>query len=312
MAKPLADGLYLNLSEWAYHNDTALGASNIVDLGISPQQFWRNSAHNPDREEEETPATTLGHYFHALRSNKLDLYKVKPEGMSFSTKAGKAWKADNVTDDIAVISHDTHVLATKMSDAVDQAGISNSLGEGLTEVSYFWTEGDIRRKIRLDFLGIGMAADYKTFSNSLGKDLETCIAHAVAYSGYHIKAMWYQQGINHMRDMAAKGKLKIRNDGLLPSVFHQDLATGDPIPLWYIFVESCAVPALAVRKFTKYAENGTINDYAKAALFEIEHALQIYGSNMAQFGPDAPWIGAEWFKNFIDEDFAAARWIMIE
>lgn len=56
----LADGLYTNLPEAAYHAERRLSASGICNILISPATFWARSWMNPDRKDDDTPARVLG------------------------------------------------------------------------------------------------------------------------------------------------------------------------------------------------------------------------------------------------------------
>ena len=63
-----------------------------------PAYAWARHAANPNREPaRETDATSLGTLCHdmLLEPAKLVDVAVKPEGMSFATKEGKAWRAEH-------------------------------------------------------------------------------------------------------------------------------------------------------------------------------------------------------------------------
>jgi PDDEXK-like domain of unknown function (DUF3799) len=308
--KEHADGIYLDMPDNEYHADTALGASGICDLLVSPVVFWRNSPMNAERVDEQTEASLFGDYFHAIMDEREEPYCVKPAGMSFSTKEGKAFKEQN--GDKIFVPFDTHTKARNMARAVREFV---AIGQkAASEVSYFWTDkSGYRCKIRIDRLCIDQAFDWKTVSNSMNKDTDTLIAHTVAAHRYHIKAFWYQTGINHMLDQLKKKGHPTVRQGILDSDIAAALAARQStLPFWYVFVESNHVPEIVVRRFVSHDANGGLNAYARAAINAIDRATGYYAQFMKSHGPDRPWRHEVHQKAFADEDFTAARWMLEE
>ena len=62
----IEDGLYFDLPEDDYHADPALGSTDIKNLLVSPEHYWFNSVHCPDREDTSTPAKVKGAAYHCL------------------------------------------------------------------------------------------------------------------------------------------------------------------------------------------------------------------------------------------------------
>ncbi|WP_165435292.1 PD-(D/E)XK nuclease-like domain-containing protein [Bradyrhizobium sp. Leo121] len=60
------DGVYFGMDADEYHDDTALGSTDIRNLLIHPAQYWWNSWMNPVSERRETDWSTWGSAFHAL------------------------------------------------------------------------------------------------------------------------------------------------------------------------------------------------------------------------------------------------------
>lgn len=174
------DGIYFGLPEAEYHRDPALGSSGIRDLMISPLRYWVKSVHNPDRpEEEESEAKDLGTYLHdLLLEGGTKNYIVKPEGMSFATKEGKAWR--DMHEDFVIISQKQHATQQTMFKALELSGTMSRFKGGQPEVSVFWTEKTGQRcKIRIDYLKAEEALDLKTYANSMDKDTETAVAQTI-------------------------------------------------------------------------------------------------------------------------------------
>lgn len=74
-----------------YHQIPALNFSMAKWLLRSPAHFKAAQ----DEEREETEAMRIGTLVHAMvleGKDLRDIYAIKPEGMSFSTKEGKAWR----------------------------------------------------------------------------------------------------------------------------------------------------------------------------------------------------------------------------
>lgn len=66
MSTPVAmePGLYFGLPEDDYHAAFALSASGVKSLRISTLDFWARSPLNPDREDDDTDAKTIGRAYH--------------------------------------------------------------------------------------------------------------------------------------------------------------------------------------------------------------------------------------------------------
>jgi hypothetical protein len=68
-ATPRPDGIYFGLDEQEYHDDPALGSTDLKHLLQSPSDFWWGSWMNPLREEivsRETSAKLWGSAFHCM------------------------------------------------------------------------------------------------------------------------------------------------------------------------------------------------------------------------------------------------------
>lgn len=316
------DGIYFGMPEDEYHRDTALGASGIVDLNISPLAYYQRSAWakqqvEDEKDEKETAATIRGTYFHEALAGVKPTVIVKPAGMSFATKDGKEFKAKHEGATF-IKAEDTATVQT-MIDAMRETGVLERIGGvggGISEISFFFTDKQgRRRKMRFDRLHNGEAFDWKTMANKMKKDLETLVAHVVAEHRYHVKAFWYQQGLQVMKRM-------INTKG--PAAFKSDVSERDfqamyelskseaVVPFWYIFIENSGVPNIVARRFVSHDASGQVNAYFRGAKQEVERALSTWDAYMRSHGPAKPWYGEVYFKEFADEDFMAARWILAD
>lgn len=316
------DGIYFNMPEDEYHRDSALGASGIVDLNISPLAYWKNSAFNPkkhkeDEDPKETAATIRGTYFHeALAGGRISTI-VKPAGMSFATKEGKEFKAMHEGKTF-IKAEDTEV-AQDMINAMRETGVLErigGIGGGVSEISVFWTDKmGRRRKFRIDRLHDGEAFDWKTMANSMSKDLETLVAHTVAQHRYSVKAFWYQQGLQQMKIMLKTQGAKAFKTPATEKAMQEMLALSeheDIVPFWYVFIENSGVPNIVARRFVSHDASGQLNAYFRWAKQEVERAISIFDANMRERGHETPWYGEVHWKAFDDADFTSARWILAE
>ena len=306
------DGIWFDMPNEEYHADPALGSSGIKHLIMSPLTYWTNSDMNPDRApEKETAATKFGDLMHRTLFNPAGaVVSVKPEGMSFATKEGKAWKADRLEDGTEIITADEARSLSTIKRAADAAGITEQVRDGATEVSYFFTVNGVRCKIRLDYMAPTMAFDLKTYANTMDKDVETAVAHAVAARRYHVSGVWYNEGIKHMRAAIENKTVKTFSR---PNTFDMEImsriSSADEYPLWFLFMDK-GVPNVTVRQFTPKT-SGEINSYYRAGRAEIERAVSSYVDHMEEFGANI-WMRPVPWKRFDDVEFGAARWILDE
>lgn len=78
----LADGVYFGLPEARYHALPRLSASGCKALLCSPATFWAQSWMNRERDDDDTPAKTIGRAFHVARLEPdrfADLYAREPD-----------------------------------------------------------------------------------------------------------------------------------------------------------------------------------------------------------------------------------------
>lgn len=317
-----ADGIYFRMPQDEYHADSALGASGICDLTCSPLKFWKESAFNPkkaakEEDEKETTATIRGEYFHDAMAGVRSRFVVKPAGMSFATKEGKDFKASR--PGATFIKAEDAEKAQEMIDAMRETGALErvgGIGGGISEVSFFWTDNmGRRRKIRADRLFGGEMFDWKTMANRADKDIETLTAHTVAQYRYHIKAYWYQMGIQAMKKMIATLGPKAFMTETAETEYSEMLAIAQSetiVPFWYVFIENGGVPNVVPRRFVSHDSSGQLNAYFRGAKQETDRALALFDAYMSSHGPDKAWRTPAVFKEFADEDFVSARWILAD
>ena len=299
-----ADGVYFGLPEDDYHADPALGSSGIKDLNIDPLTYWKKSPLNPDREEkEDTPALMFGDAVHKLLLEGPDVYRKiyaeKPEGMSFSKKDGKAWKAEH--DGFKILDADQSKQLHAIKDAADRTGLTTALQGGFSEVSVFWTDDEgFRRKARFDKLKVGAAIDLKTFENTTGRPLDDAVGWAIAQNGYLISGVWYSEAINVLKDNLNAGNIDVNIDDEGPSDQWIDEFLTVRCEYYYVFIQKGIANNIVAKRFSRKNLAG-INEYYRKGEFLIELALDQYRKYMKSHGPNKPWHDPMTFDDLADE-----------
>lgn len=141
--------------------------------------------------DEETPALTMGTLTHrcVLEPETMDgAFYVKPDGMNFATKEGKAWKEAH--EDKPIITGDASAAISGMRDSVwRHPKVAAILKTSEFERSAFAMDGDLLLKARFDALpkAGNVIADLKTCERA---DLESVEKSMLAY-GYFRQAAFY-------------------------------------------------------------------------------------------------------------------------
>lgn len=271
-------GIYTDISMEEYNAIPYVRASGIKDMQVSIGEYWHNHI-NPEREQKQTDATAFGTALHMyiLEPEKFaETYVIKPDGMSFATKEGKAWKACNA--DKVVLKEEDMRHIKYLQRCVYLAGAMPYL-EGQKEITLIWDEesrhGKVRCKARVDNLGKDFALDIKTFSNSQKKPIERCVAMASANYGYHISAPFYARAV----------KAHNLNAEML-----------------YLFIDTGGAPNVLLRRHGEDAY-GMPNQYWDAANIFIDRSLDLHAACMQRYGTDRPWIDKVYPESFSDNDF---------
>ena len=229
-AKPIehADGVYFGLDENVYHDDPALGSTNMRDLSISPVGYWHGSHMNPQRvPEDESDAQIRGTAVHVcafagkeeferryLRGPDNDGQGFTPAEKSARTRAANERAAKlrliclpaREYDQIAVIA-ETVMLNPHLAQAFTN---------GAAEVSVFWTETHalasepdfklaLRKKARLDFVKPRGVGDLKSVGNPFKLPFPRACMQAITNYRYHVQAEHYITARFRMIDLILTG-----------------------------------------------------------------------------------------------------------
>lgn len=150
-----------------------------------------------DEEQEETDAMRVGTLAHAMvleGKDLRDLYAIKPEGMSFATKEGKAWR-DSQTLPILKEEDANAIPMMAQSIARNADAASILMGCQMRERPIFFTLHGVECKALLDACGTDGEAwaicDFKKVRDASVHRFE----RAIQDFDYDMQAAWYSDGL---------------------------------------------------------------------------------------------------------------------
>lgn len=187
-----------NMPNAEYHSSSAISKSGLDLIEKSPAHYFY-------ADKEKTKAMVIGSAFHDLvllpdifEKN----YAVKPDGLSFATKEGKAWKAENEGKEILSQEEFDAINAMKES-VLAHHSASKLLAQGKPETSIFWRdESGVECRCRPDFIhSSGVIVDLKTTTDASPRGF----AKSVAEFRYHVQDAYYSNGYKHAFGELPKG-----------------------------------------------------------------------------------------------------------
>ena len=176
-----------------YQKIPAISNTGLGYLAKTPAHYKQWLA---AQEEDESDALRIGRIAHRaiLEPDKFEaefttLYAVKPDGMKFSTKEGKEWKAAAIAEGREIITFDqSEFISAAVSGVKAHPMASKMLRSGTPEVSISAMMGDVPVKCRVDFLTTGNSIiDVKTARDASAAGFEK----AVNERGYYRQAAFY-------------------------------------------------------------------------------------------------------------------------
>lgn len=176
----------------------ALSNSGLKLLAKSPRHYA--ASWDPERPDaEQSDALRRGSLLHTLVLEPHEFahrYRVKPEGMNFATKDGKAWR-DATPAGMEIVSEAEHKAATRQARNLRQLPeVAALLGSGEAEVSFFWMDEETGTycKGRADWVfrstGGVVMLDLKTTEDATPE----AFGRSCARYGYHRQDAWYSDG----------------------------------------------------------------------------------------------------------------------
>lgn len=191
---PLSTGIHLGVSMGDYHGDCCAGVSvsgsTLFTLHEScPAKALAGHYLSPwGREERDTNATAFGSAFHTLVLEPQTFaarYAIKPEDMSFATKEGKVWRAENEGREF-IRQTDYEVMAAMRRAIEEHPAARNAFSGCAPEVTAITQDGEtgLWLKARPDYLRKGLAINLKS---TVDASERPWTFDAVKY-GYHVSA----------------------------------------------------------------------------------------------------------------------------
>lgn len=188
-------GLYTGVSFADYHAIDAASSSALREIraGCPAMVPWKRA-----HPEEDTDATIVGTAAHMmlLQPDLFDsTYAFKPDGMSFATKEGKAWRDDPVRAGKKVISAGQSALVRGVVEAVEGHAVACAAVRNAhaAEATVVWIDSDtgLLCKGRPDFYDDGFIYDFKTTV----KADPARFAYAAFLMGWFHQLAWYRTGM---------------------------------------------------------------------------------------------------------------------
>ena len=190
-----------NMADADYRAAAGINISALKRIGESPQKYKFALAH----KSRPTPAQVFGTLLHAkcLEPNR-ELYVVKPEGMTFVTKEGKAWRAEQTLPILTQEEDDT--ISGCCNSVLSNKLVAGILSQAKTEVTVFKETEFGTLKGRIDILASGPDG-YTVYDL---KTTESCDPNAFRASiekwGYGVQAAFYADliGVDEFRFIAVE------------------------------------------------------------------------------------------------------------
>ena len=173
----------IKLPEQEYRKAPGVAKSDLDLIARSPAHFRYG-------ERETTDAMRIGTIVHqAVFDQGSFNYAVKPDGMSFATKEGKAWRTNQGAKTI-VTQKESDMIGGILMSIRRHPAAARLIKEGRAEMSLFATDAaGTRRKGRTDWLPNNTPAiiDLKTCEDARHEKFE----RSVLEYRYHVQAAYY-------------------------------------------------------------------------------------------------------------------------
>lgn len=193
-------GLHKGVPAAHYHADPGVSNSMLTALNKTPAHCWAMYLDPARKQVESTDAQQAGTLMHTVileRDQMPVRYAVKPDGMSFSTKDGKAWR-EAVPAGVTIVSHDESEVANSQRDAVwRNPWLAKLLSKGFAESSCFWIDKatGLRCRARPDFIHpTGKKSCVVVDLKQIADLTYDSVQRAIARYGYHRQAAHYRNG----------------------------------------------------------------------------------------------------------------------
>lgn len=194
-------GLHKHIPAADYHADISVSNSMLSAMNKTPAHCYALYL-DPDRPaNEQTAAMKAGSLMHTAVLEQAQMaarYAAKPEGMSFATKDGKAWR-EGVPEGVEIISADDAIKAQMQRAAIWRVPVlAKLLSHGFAESSCFWIDEStgLRCRARPDWIHPTGAKSCVVVDLKSIHDLTAeSVQRAIAQYGYHRQQAHYRNGV---------------------------------------------------------------------------------------------------------------------
>jgi len=206
-------GIYFDLDEDTYHQDLALGSTDLRRLLSSGPDFWWQSGLNPNPpERKESPALNFGRALHKLVLEGSQAFAVRyvrrPDDLARLDAKSKAKLCPN--NETVLDGDDFDRIKVSGELIAKNPDLAAAFEGGVPEVSVFWehTLDDgfvVRCKARFDYLKIRGVGDLKSIRNYMGRPFAEACGRSIVEYRYDIQAAHYLEGRAEVRRMVEDG-----------------------------------------------------------------------------------------------------------
>lgn len=201
----------------------------------------------------------------------------------------KAQFEDSLTDGVTGI---TAKMAKEIALAIEWMGrhpklagvmMDGAFFGGAPEVSLFYEHEGVRLKCRFDYVYPGLFVDLKSFRPWRPREMRKTIIKAIRDFRYDLQSAAYRKGFAKARELYLSGNLAIHGEPPT-SNFVDLLFQKDQIQWLWLMVKATGAPTSTLIEFPDELL------VFEAAAREIEQAIAIYKSMVAQFGEYKDWM----------------------
>lgn len=264
----LKPGIYFNLPDAEYHNDTALSRSGMIDILDHHYIFWDKHL-NPNRKRETTDAMSFGIWCEDYLINKKEFF------VKYRITGESAWtqRQEQLTPgEFGRVQKSVEMARSdKFVDAISSNGYAH------VAIVIRDEETGVLIRIQIDYLHYFMAFDYKRFK-SINPDR---IKYALAEYGCDMQDALYTRLIIKAKELLAAGDKEFK-------------IYGKPDPAWlkkfietpfqyFLFLCQASTPPYIFELISFEP------DIIANANVQIGEATRKYARCLKEYGSKKPW-----------------------
>jgi hypothetical protein len=286
-------GVYFDLDEVLYHQDPALGSTDIRRLLRSPPDYFWHSWMNPNRPpiDPDTPARARGKAMHKLVLEGEEVFSrfykrradddegASPADKTAATKAAKKALAPGQSL-LSGADYDRVCIAGAMISKHPDLG--DAFANGRSEVSVFWERGGVMRKARFDYLKPRGIGDLKSITNTKGIEFKAACRNSIANYRYDIQAAHYLEARGALPALVSEGLINGDHD----AEWIRAVAAAHEYAFVFVFFQADDAP---ITWSTILSPKNPIIPYARQ---KIDEAVESYIDFKQRFGTDM-WLMTE-------------------